>query len=403
MVWVSIIVIFLVSLSVGVWMVIEAPTIGTNQILDSFGDFSTAAAYGIGGIFLVVAFATLCLVCCCGHQVKDAIAAVEMTTDVMTSMPTLLLGPVIQSILKIIIIMILLVGFVYLISTADVTPLTDSGTSAGALRSFDWTPEEKWMIFFYIFMWFWLSCYVTALYQFAMSYATADYYYSLPQRGDDDHDAAPCSVLGGYCVGAFHHTGSLAFGSFIIAVFAMIQRCLEYIDKSNPNNPCVRCIVCIFWCMCTCFKSCAEFINKNAYISMAITGSGFCSSAMRALEVIGKKVGAIFVLAQASYFFQILGILVITALSGLVAHLCTQLPVFTDPTSSQFLPNPIIVVVVSCVVAFAMAKIFMDVLDMVSATLVFCFAIDGNPNRSPEAVKFAVGEVEKNMQDDHHG
>mmetsp|Transcript_583 Transcript_583/g.898 ORF Transcript_583/g.898 Transcript_583/m.898 type:complete len:639 (+) Transcript_583:47-1963(+) len=398
MVWLSIIVIFLVSLSIGVWMIWEAQTIGTNQALESFGQFSTSVAYAIGSIFLLVAFGTLCLVCCCGHQIGDAIAAVQMTCDVMVAMPTLLLGPVVQAILKIVTIMMLLYGFIYLMSTADVQPLTDSGGVAGQFRQFDWTSEEKWMMFFYIFMAFWLLCFTTALYQFAMSYATADYYYSVPYGGDE-RDPSPGAVFEGYCVGALHHSGSLAFGSFIIAVFAMIQRALEYIDKSNPNNPIVRCIVCIFWCMCTCFKQCAEFINKNAYISMALTGRGFCSSAMKALSVIGQKAGAIFILAQASYFFQILGILLITSLCGLIAHLFIQLPMFTEEASSSFLPNPIIVVVISALVGLAMSKIFMDVLDMVSSTLVFCFAVDGNPNRVPDSVKLAVDEVNNNMHE----
>jgi hypothetical protein len=391
MVWLSIIAIFLISLVAGVYMIIEAPTIGTNQVLEGFGDYSTNATYAVGAIFLFIAFAVLCLVCCCGHQIGDSIAAVEMTCDVMVSMPTLLLGPVVQCILKIVLIMILLYGFIYLMSTGDVQ------VGEGQYRTFDWTNEEKWMMFFYAFMFFWLMCFTTALYQFAMSYATADYYYSVPHDGDE-RDASPGAVFQGYCVGALHHSGSLAFGSFIIAVFSVIQRCLEYIDKTNPNNPLVRCIVCILWCMCTCFKSCAEFINKNAYISMALTGNGFCSSAMKALEVMAKKAGAIFILAGASYVFQILGLLLITVLCGLITYLLVHLPMFTEASSSQFLPNPIVVVVCACLVAAAMAKIFMDVLDMVSATLVFCFAIDGNPNRAPPAVKMGLDEVSNNMQ-----
>merc|ERR1719401_3138777 len=101
--------------------------------------------------------------------------------------------------------------------------MTSTGGVAGQTRSFDWTDAQKWMMVFYIFMFFWMLCFTTALYQFAMSYATADYYFSVPY-GNDEREPSTCAVCEGYGIGLIYHSGSLAVGSFIIAIFAVIQR-----------------------------------------------------------------------------------------------------------------------------------------------------------------------------------
>jgi len=263
-------------------------------------------------------------------------------------------------------------------------------------RQFSYETNEWCMILYYMFMFFWIMSFLTAVYQFAIAYATADYYFAQVdyQGAPGDRDVGCCGVVEGLCVGLMWHQGSFAFGSFIIAVFSMIQCALEYVNKSNPENPLVRCITCILQCIVGCCKSFAEFVNKNAYIGIAIKGYNFCKACQKAFEVMVKNAAGMAVLNGATFVFQIAGLLLITTSCLFIADVFCQLPHFTDVTSKWFLPNPPMVVFVCGLIAFAMAKIFMDVFDMVSDTLMYCFGLEGfNPNsqKVPEPVKEAMG------------
>merc|ERR1712205_186762 len=126
-------------------------------------------------------------------------------------------------------------------------------------------------------------------------------------------------------------------------------------------------------CCVTMCKSCAEFINKNAYIGIAIKGDPFCTACRKALKVMIDNAAGMAILNGATFVFQIAGMVLITALCAFIADLICDLSTFTDPASERFLPHPPVTVVVSALIALAMAKIFMDVFDMVSDTLMYCF------------------------------
>jgi len=390
-IWLAMAISFVAFTGSAIYLINEAPTIGTNAVMqENFGQFATSMAYATGTVCAVAAFAILCLVCCCASQIGTAVIAIEMTTDVMACIPSLLFAPIVKAIVKMNVAMFLLVGFVYCLSTAQ--PKSVGGSAM--LRTFDYKQEEKFMMFFYAFMFFWIMSFITALYQFAVAYATADYYYASATSGDGDRDVHCCNVAEGLCVGLAHHQGSFALGSFVIACFSMVQRIIEYINKSNPGNPVVKVVTCCCWVCVTICKSCAEFINKNAYIGIAVKGYNFCQGALKAFEVMVKNAPSMAILNGATFVFQVAGVLLITAASIVIADGMTNLPHFTDPAGKWFLPNPILVVVVCGLIGFSIAKIFMDVFDMVADTLMYCLATDGwRSGRCPGPVTNAMAEA----------
>merc|ERR1719223_1987297 len=93
---------------IGVWMIIKAPEAGSNEVMSqNFGQFATGMAYLVGGLCSLAAFGILCLACCCFSQIDHAIIAVQMTTDVMSSIPSLLIAPVVKAVVKFILAAIL--------------------------------------------------------------------------------------------------------------------------------------------------------------------------------------------------------------------------------------------------------------------------------------------------------
>ena len=99
-------------------------------------------------------------------------------------------------------------------------------------------------------------------------------------------------------------TGSLAFGSLIIALIQIIRAALEYIEyklKQGPDpGPVVKfilkCMRCCFWCL----EKFMKFLNKNAYIEVAVYGKNFCVSAKNAFFLLMRNILRVAVLDKVS-------------------------------------------------------------------------------------------------------
>jgi choline transporter-like protein 2/4/5 len=76
---------------------------------------------------------------------------------------------------------------------------------------------------------------------------------------------------------AFKALGSIALGSLIVAVIQFIRFLLEYIDQRTKaiqaGNPVYKYIMCCMKCCVWYFEMIMKFINRNAYILVAVKGA----------------------------------------------------------------------------------------------------------------------------------
>lgn len=54
----------------------------------------------------------------------------------------------------------------------------------------------------------------------------------------------------------------------------------------SGDNKCTKCILDCLSCLVACFERFIEFLNKNAYIQIALTSKSFCPAAKDAFESI---------------------------------------------------------------------------------------------------------------------
>merc|ERR1711988_294476 len=107
----------------------------------------------------------------------------------------------------------------------------------------------------------------------------------------------------------------LAFGSLVIAVVQLIRYSLMYLEKqakAAKNRVAVlafRIVQCCLWC----FEKCLKFLNKNAYIQIALVGKNFCTSAKKAFYLILRNIVRFGVFAMLGGVINILGIALIMA------------------------------------------------------------------------------------------
>ncbi|OWF46136.1 Choline transporter-like protein 2 [Mizuhopecten yessoensis] len=238
--------------------------------------------------------------------------------------------------------------------------------------------EENFVMYaalFALFMFFWLLNFIIALGQLSLAGAFASYYWAF-----DKTKNVPTFPLAAAMWRAIrYHLGSLAFGSFILAVVAMIRVVLEYLDHKLGKSEnivakfVVKCLKCCFWCL----EKCLKFLTKNAYIQMAIHGKNFCFSAKDAFFAIMRNILRVAVVDKVSDFVLFVGKLIIIGLAEALAfyvfnYLADDLLTGYVTTTNTFIVSYLIILV--C--AFTISSCFFDVFSMALSTLFMCFLED---------------------------
>uniref|UniRef100_A0A8C2F5T2 Choline transporter-like protein n=1 Tax=Cyprinus carpio TaxID=7962 RepID=A0A8C2F5T2_CYPCA len=220
------------------------------------------------------------------------------------------------------------------------------------------TPYHKYLIFFQfynVFLFFWCANFVTALGQMTLAGAFASYYWA-PNKPNDMPSYPLCASLGR---SLRYHTGSLAFGSLILAIVQIIRVLLEYIDH----------------------KLKVSFLPQ-----VAIYGKNFCRSACDAFFLLMRNVIRVVVLDKVTDFILFLGKLLIVGLVGIFAFFffSGHTDAFKGAAPSlHYYWVPILTVLVG---SYFIAHGFFSVYAMCVDTLFLCFLEDlerndGSPER----------------------
>ncbi|XP_034043331.1 choline transporter-like protein 2 isoform X2 [Thalassophryne amazonica] len=239
------------------------------------------------------------------------------------------------------------------------------------------TLYHKYLIlfqFYNVFLFFWCANFVTALGQVTLAGAFASYYWAF-KKPEDIPSYPIFSSLGR---ALRYHTGSLAFGSLILSLVQVIRVILEYLDhklKGAQNKFAkflLSCMKCCFWCL----EKCIKFLNRNAYIMIAIYGKSFCPSARDAFFLLMRNIIRVAVLDKVTDFLLFLGKLLIVGIVGIFSFFffSGRIKAVEDAAPSlNYYWVPILTVVVG---SYLIAHGFFSVYAMCVDTLFLCFLED---------------------------
>jgi len=251
----------------------------------------------------------------------------------------------------------------------------------GVFRTFTYTEDQLQLLAYYLLMMFWLWELVTATSQFVLAYAVQRWYFT-PYGEDGGKDGLVfCPIARGYGVAFLFHLGSFAFGSFLVAVTRLLRVIMSFIAKQarDQGNAVGAAAASCCTCCLTCFQKTIEFLNKNAYIDIAVNSNGFCHGARNALWTIAHNLPAIGILNGATWIIQLACIGSITSFSTWMVYLgLTQLDYFNNPTSKNYVQDKIPALIAAGFISFAVAFSFMNVFDMVADTILYCKAVEEN-------------------------
>ncbi|XP_053347117.1 choline transporter-like protein 4 [Clarias gariepinus] len=222
----------------------------------------------------------------------------------------------------------------------------------------------------------WCVNFVIALGQCTLAGAFASYYWAF----DKPSDIPACPLISSFMRALRYHVGSLAFGALILTIVQIVRIILEYIDHKckEAQNPCARFLICCLKCCFYCLEKFIKFINRNAYIMIAIYGKNFCVSAKNAFSLLMRNIIRVVVLDKVTDLLLFFGKLLVVGGVGVLAffffsgRIVVPNSAFTA-SSLNYYWMPIIAVVFG---AYLIASAFFSVYSMCVDTLFLCFLED---------------------------
>lgn len=255
-----------------------------------------------------------------------------------------------------------------------------------------------WLQVIQVFGMLWLANWVLALGQATAAGAFASYYWAF----NKPQDIPWLPVYSSFGRAIRYHTGSLAFGAFIIAVVQLIRMMLEYIDyklKDSENKVAkclVKCLRCCFWCL----EKFLKFLNTNAYIMISVYGKNFCWSAKEAFKLLMRNILRVAVIDKVTDFIIFVGKMVVTVGMGSLAWAfftdkfsTTGIAVLSAPTLNYYWFMIGIVVLAT----YFIASGFFETFTMAVDTIFLCFLEDLERNDGSEQKPYFMSKSLKSL------
>ncbi|XP_072304275.1 choline transporter-like protein 4 [Eucyclogobius newberryi] len=222
----------------------------------------------------------------------------------------------------------------------------------------------------------WCVNFAIALGQCTLAGAFASYYWAFTKP----RDIPTFPVTASFLRALRYHVGSLAFGALILTLVQIARIILEYIDHKtrSAQNACARFILCCLKCCLWCLEKFIKFLNRNAYIMIAIYGKNFCVSAKNAFKLLMRNVVRVVVLDKVTDLLLFFGKLLVVGGVGVLSFFFFSgrilLPgsTFRSETLNYYW-MPIITVIFG---SYLIAHGFFSVYNMCVDTLFLCFLED---------------------------
>merc|ERR1719311_1692598 len=119
-------------------------------------------------------------------------------------------------------------------------------------------------------------------------------------------------------------------------------------QKNKVVQYILRCLVCLSWCL----EKCIKYLNKNAYIQVALMGTNFCTSAWNAFNLLFRN---------ALRFGTV-------AVLGCVIHIIGCIFIMASTTASGYLiitamypeVNPTLSLIFTVAISYLVGKLYMN-------------------------------------------
>jgi len=184
-------------------------------------DYATAGAavaWAIAGIYF-------CFMCCCWKNISLGATIMEAASEFVSSNLRVVVLPLLMYLFSMIFFAYWTVTAVYVYSIG-----TAEFKENSFIANIVWEKSNRYIMWYFLFGLFWVVAFMICLQQFIIACMTCMWYFS--GQGQEMSDSTgEVSMFKAISWGTWYHCGTVAFGSFCIAVVTMIRVVFEYLAK----------------------------------------------------------------------------------------------------------------------------------------------------------------------------
>ena len=386
-------------------------------------------AYGVSGVAFMLLLVTLSML----RQIRVATACMKVASQAVGAMPAVLLFPVVPFLMLLVFLAYWVTVTAFLWSAGETVAVTiTAAAGGGANATFDpfaagvtkttataanatfwechetpgcsyeqrWDQDTQYMMIYHLFGLLWMNQFFIAFGYVVIAGCISHFYWA----EGDKRKIPQAPVKDSVKRALTYHLGSIALGSFIVACVQFIRLTLEYIDRKTQqiqegNVIAKYCMYCVKYCMWY-MEKVIKFINRNAFIIVAVKGTSYFTSAYTAMKLVLGNLMRMAAVNTVGDFLIFLGKLAVTAACFFVSIMVSNLDMYTDPAKDTFISSPLVPVFISTVTAGIIANIFFGVYEMAIDTILLSFCEDCNQNdgeakHAPPLLMSAIGMSKK--------
>jgi len=324
------------------------------------------------------------------NRIGIAIGLIKEGCKVVIRIPTILLVPIGVA------LAIVPLGVYWLwIGAYLATASTPEFDSAGNFVEYKSDPTLVYMQLYHLFGGFWTLNFLHAIGECAIAGAVASWYWV-----HDKHQVPSFPLLTSFKHIFRYHLGSLLFGSLILALVQFVRFILHQVqhrfggERSKAADYAFKCVQCLL----ACFERFIKFLDKNAYIMVAIYGYSFCQGARRGFDLLASNILRVAALNCVTGFLIFLGKLFVCMVTTLAAFVVLSRADTNDETTYDYM-LPVIAI---SILSYAIATAFFSVFDMAVDTLLLCFCEDSERNDGTEAKPYYMSNNLKHHMEHEH-
>ena len=266
----------------------------------------------IWGILLIF----LCMIWCSWKRVKLAAIILQATADYLTDVKRVMFVPIL--------LFFILAGFLTWWMTSGAYLFTCGESVHNPDQPYGHIERSgfaQFLWYFYQAYLLWTVFFIEHLGLFVMSTVACIWYFALDRKN------LGSPICTAFSWGLITHMGTVAFGSFVLAVIWVIKQIIAYMkqaaeqERRDTGSANGQLLLCCIGCLAECFEEIVKYLSRHAYIETALHNTSFCKGCYESAAIILSNMWKIGVLHGIADLAIIFGTLTITAFATMIGFL----------------------------------------------------------------------------------